>query len=313
MHRRIKLDKEGTMNRVVLTMAAVAFVLGALNGSMGADLRIYNDGDIDYVPLEASFVLTAEDTESSVGEIRFSINGASPRVYDGPITLDSEGRHVIAYWAVDMAGNVSNEKIYSVVVDATAPQGFVSIHGPALMDEEEIFLTASSNIVIWAEDDLSGVDAIHVSLDGGSYVLYTEPVAITDEGYHTASAYAVDNVGNRTEEFSVAGYVDSTPPVVSVSARNNFVAVAGKNYTNKTNEFVVSANDEYSGVGEVLVSLDGSEYVAYSGPFKVQIRGEHTIRAKAVDRLGNESTPVELNFYVDISPPNTSMGVELED
>jgi hypothetical protein len=62
-----------------------------------------------------------------------------------------------------------------------------------------------------------------------------------------------------------------------------------------------------------MVSFDGSEFVTYSGAFKVQIPGYHTIRAKAVDLLGNESNPTELSFHVDVKPPEAKMGVTLEE
>jgi hypothetical protein len=234
-------------------------------------------------------------------------------VYDDPITLDREGRHVIVYWAVDRTGNVSSEKIYSVIVDATPPDGFVSVHGPAFIEGDLIYLTGGSTIVVWAEDQLSGVDTVYVSLDGSNFAEYADPVSITDEGYHTASAYAVDNVGNRTDVFSVEGYVDSTPPRVSITAKEDFVEVGRERYTNRVNEYTVAASDEYAGVQDVLVSLDGSDYVAYTAPFKVQQPGPHVVRAVAQDRLGNRSAPVELSFYVDVTPPSATMGVTLEE
>jgi len=301
------------MKKGLLAAVFLIFMLGTLNLLNATDMRIYNDGEIDYVPLKASFALGAEDMESTVKEIRYSINGSSIEVYDEPITFDTEGRQVIVYWAIDMIGNVSGEKIYSVIVDATPPEGFVSVMGPAFMGSDTVYLTGESTVVIWAEDELSGVDAIYVSLDNGGFVPYTEPVSIMEEGYHTASAYAVDNVGNRTEEFSIDGYVDNTPPNVTISVRNSFVEVAGKKFTNAGNIYTVSAEDEYVGIREILVSLDGSEFVTYTAPFRVQIPGAHTVQAKAVDRLGNESAPAELSFFVDITPPKASMGVSLEE
>jgi hypothetical protein len=306
-------DEEGEMKKGFFAVLLGLFIMGSLHTMIAQETRIYNDGEIDYAPLEAGFVLTAEDMESTVKEIRYSVNGSAAAVYDNPIILDREGRNVIVYWAVDRTDNVSSEKIYSVIVDATPPEGFVSVHGPAFMEGDLIYLTAGSTIVVWAEDQLSGVDAVYVSLDESSFAEYTNPVSISEEGYHTASAYAVDNVGNRTDVFSVEGYVDSTPPRVSITTREDFVEVAGESYTNRVNEFTVTASDEYAGVQDVLVSLDGSEYVAYTAPFKVQQAGSHVVRAIALDRLGNRSAPAELSFYVDVTPPSTTMGVTLEE
>ena len=288
-------------------------MIGSCTLACAQETRIYYDGEIDYAPMEASFVLSAEDMESTVREIRYSIDGSSPAVYRTPITLDREGRHIIVYWAVDMAGNVSSEKIYSVIIDATPPDGFVTVHGPAFMEDDNVYLSTGSTIVVWAEDQISGVDTIYVSLDEGDYVEYTGPVSISEEGYHKASAFAVDNVGNRTDAFSVDGYVDSTPPSVSITAKEDFVEVRGQRYTNSRNEYTVTASDPYAGVREIMVSLDGSDYVTYTAPFKVQLSGRHVVRAVAEDRLGNRSEPVDLSFYVDITPPKTTMGATLPE
>jgi hypothetical protein len=301
------------MKKGLVAVILTIFVIGAIPALFGQDKRIYNDGEMDYVPLEATFVLTAEDDESSVKEIRYSINGAGIELYDDPITLNEEGRQLIVYWAMDMTDNVSSEKLYTVIVDASPPDGFVSVNGPAFTDDDGLYITGQSRIVIWAEDELSGVDAVYVSLDDSPFSRYTDPVTIEEEGYHEASAYAVDNVGNATDVFTVAGYVDSTPPDVTIESRDDFAEVGGENYTNRDNVYTVTADDEISGVREILISLDGSDYAVYSAPFRLQIEGSHTINVKAVDRLGNESVPMDLRFYVDMTAPSTSMGVSLEE
>ena len=142
---------------------------------------------------------------------------------------------------------------------------------------------------------------------------YTGPVVIEDEGYHTASSYAVDNVGNRSDTYAVSGYVDSTPPEVEIMQKDAFIVVNDNNYTNRSNEYKVVARDAISGTENLWVSLDGSDWAAYSGPFKVQSKGFHTLRAKAQDNLGNVSDPVQIGFYVDIVPPETTIGTTIEE
>jgi hypothetical protein len=301
------------MQKWCLTALAFLFTAACAGGALGQELRIYNDGVIDYVPMQASIMLDAEDLESTLQEIQVSIDGGSLQPYDGALSFNSEGRHIVVYRAVDRTGNISTEKIYSVIVDGTPPDGAAGVDGALyLSGDNELYITADAQIVLWAEDELSGVDRIFVSLDGGGFVAYAEPVAIREEGYHTATAYAVDNVGNRTVEFEVAGYVDSTPPEVSIQPEEDFVVVQGTNYTHRQNQFRVTASDQYAGVREVLVSLDGSDYVTYTGSFKVQLAGRHTLRAVAADNLGNRSEPAAVEFYVDVVPPDTSMGVSVD-
>ncbi len=276
------------------------------------DKRIYNDGIIDYVPLTAQFVLSAEDFESTVKEIQYSVDGSAVVVYEEPIRFTSEGRHFIAYRAIDMTDNIGTERIYSVIVDGSPPEGIASVEGNAYMEEEYVYVTKESAIVLWAEDNLSGVDRIYVKLDDMDFVPYTKPLVIAEEGYHTAEAYAVDNVGNATPRLVVQGCVDSSPPVVSIVPAEDFVNVKNERYTNKMNEYTVKAYDEFAGVKEIMVSFDGSEYVTYVTPFMVQVPGFHTVRAKAVDNLGNVSDPVEMSFFVDVQPPESKIGASVD-
>ncbi len=300
------------MKKWLFTSLILIFGICSLQVSSGQEMRIYNDGIIDYVPMTASFVLSADDFESSLKEIQYSVDGSALKIYDGPISFSTEGRHVIVYRAIDKTDNISSEQIYSVIVDGTPPDGIASVDGPLFVDKNKIYISTKSAIVLWAEDNLSGVDTIYVSLDGGEYMAYTNPVIIDQEGYHRADAYAVDNVGNKTADFKVEGYVDNSPPVVQIEPKNRFVVVNGKNYTNRFNEYKVSAYDNMSGVRNILVSFDGSEYVSYTSPFMVQMSGQHILRAKAVDNLGNESDLQELTFFTDITPPKASMGASVE-
>jgi hypothetical protein len=301
------------MNKVLVVLFLGFFLLVSVHVSICEERRIYNDGVIDYVPLTASFVLDAWDSESSLKSIQYSVDGSPLQKYTGPLSFSTEGRHVIVYRAVDTIGNISNERVYSAIVDGTPPKGLVTVEGPVFIEDGTFYLTTGSEVVVWAEDNLSGVDMVWVKLDDGEYMAYTGPIAIEDEGYHTARSYAVDNVGNRSATYKVSGYVDSTPPEVRILSRDMFVVVNNENYANRTNEYRVVAKDEIAGTEKLWVSLDGSDWVAYSGPFKVQSQGIHTLRAKAEDSLGNVSGPVEINFYVDKAPPETTLGTAIEE
>jgi len=300
------------MRKWFVFLLLIMFMFSSLNVMFGEDKRIYNDGVIDYVPISASFALSASDIDSTLKEVQYSIDGSPLEVYKDPISLTTEGRHVIVYRAIDFTDNISNEKIYSVIVDATPPDGLASVDGPAFIRDNKAYLTKESKIILWATDNLSGVDTIYVNLDEGDYIAYKEPVLINVEGYHTASAYAVDNVGNITDTFIMKGYVDSTPPVLRINTKKDFIVVNYNNYTNKENEYSINAYDDIAGVEQIFISLDNSEYVTYTGAFKVQIAGFHSLKAKACDYLGNESDPLELNFFVDVVPPETYMETSVE-
>lgn len=301
------------MKRYFLIVFILLFSFCSAYTILGQEKRIYNDGVIDYVPITATFILTAEDFESTLKEIQYSVDGSPFVKYENPISFTTEGRHIISYRALDRTDNISVEKIYSVVIDATPPKGVVSVEGPSFMRGDYVYITQNTQVILLAEDNLSGVDVVYVQVDEGDYIAYTDALAIPEEGPHTIRTYAVDNVGNKTTEITIKGYVDNAPPGVQIVPKNDFVVVGDQNYTNKMNEYTVSAEDDFSGTRDVLVSLDGGKYFYYIEPFKIQTAGAHTVTAKAVDNLGNESALTELTFFVDVVPPTTTFGTTITE
>ncbi len=112
--------------------------------------------------------------------------------------------------------------------------------------------------------------------------------------------------------YEIGGYVDNTPPVISIEKTKELVDLQGRKYTTYDNVFSVYADDLISGVKETFVSIDGKEFFTYTEPFKIEKAGFHSIRAKAVDFLGNESSIAELTFYSDAKTPAVSHEVLIQ-
>ncbi|MFW6338531.1 MAG: OmpL47-type beta-barrel domain-containing protein, partial [Alkalispirochaetaceae bacterium] len=187
--------------------AALGLSLFLLASTLSAqERRIYSSDAIDYAPKEARFVLAAGDLTENLDYIEYSVDGGEMTRYEEPIRIEEEGRHFITYRAVDITGNVSREKVYTVVIDTTPPFVSAGAVGPAYVDEEgTAYLTSESAVVLEAADRLSGVRRIYVSMDNEEFVPYTGPTRFEEEGELTGYAYAVDNVGNRTETFQANG------------------------------------------------------------------------------------------------------------
>lgn len=295
-----------TVILVCLLLAAGIVLVGA------QQKRVYSDGEIDYAPSGVKIQLFGEDTGASLKRIEYMINDGKMQVYEGPIQLSGEGRYVIAYRALDQLGNISKEKIYSCIVDNTPPYFTASANGPAFIEDGVAYGTSNTAIVLWAEDELSGVANIYVSLDESGFMKYTGSTYIEEEGKHVGKAYAVDNVGNRTDTYSYEAYIDNTPPNVKIEPETPFVKLQGDNYSTGTNKYTVSAYDNIAGVREILVSVDRGEYFTYTEPVSVQEHGFHSVRAKAVDYLGNTSKAVEVGFYVDVETPKTGIEITVD-
>ncbi|TFG61370.1 MAG: hypothetical protein E4H36_10550 [Spirochaetales bacterium] len=300
------------MKKLLIIFIAVLCLGGGL---FAQQMKVYNNGEIDYVPLSAKFKLFGEDFESSLERLEYSINGEPFKLYTGPISLPAEGRYIIAYRALDKTGNISTEKVYSCIVDNTAPYGGVSAKGTAYVDGGVAYGRGDTAIAVWGEDLLSGVSAIYVNIDNSGFVKHEGASMvgyIHGEGKHKAEAYGVDNVGNKTLVYYAEGYIDNTAPRVEITPKEKFVTLQGENFTNRENTFSVSAYDNTSGVKELFISIDGGDYFTYVDPIKIQWEGKHTIKAKALDYLNNESSPLELSFYVDVKIPRPTLEVNIE-
>lgn len=303
--------KGETMKKTIILVCVLLTVGFVLLGAQ--EKRIYNDGEIDYVPAGVKIRLFGEDAGSSLERIEYMINDGKIQQYNGPIQLTGgEGRYAISYRAVDKLGNISKEKIYSCIVDDTPPYFTASANGPAFIENGVAYGTSNTAIVLWAEDELSGVGNIYVSLDNSGFMKYTGSAYIEEEGKHTGVAYAVDNVGNRTKTYSYQAYIDNTPPKVTIKPDTPFIELQGDKYSSAANKYAVSAYDNIAGVKEILVSVDRGEYFTYTEPISVQEHGFHSIRAKAADYLGNMSKASEVGFYVDVETPKTDIEITVD-
>lgn len=298
------------MRRFTLAALIALVTVGAVAAQ---ELRIYNNGQVDFAPSAARFVLTADELESSLAEIEYSINGGEMMVYDGPLQLSEEGRHVISYRATDVTGNVSSEEVYTVIIDDTAPGLSATARGNAFVEDGRAYLRGDTAILVNARDSSSGVGGIFISLDNENFIRFSDVAFVTEEGDHTGYAYAVDNVGNRSRTFSIRASVDNTAPVVRIVPRQRLTTVQGDRYTSSANEFVVSARDAVAGVETIEVSVDRQEFVTYTGPISFSSSGLHSIRARAVDRLGNTSAIEELSFFVDVDVPQPQIEAIIGD
>ncbi|MEI7012385.1 hypothetical protein V9X60_06635 [Leptospira licerasiae] len=53
--------------------------------------------------------------------------------------------------------------------------------------------------------------------------------------------------------------------------------------------------------------MDSGEWKLYADPVSVEAQGNHTIEAKSVDSVGNESDVKKIAFIVDTTPPETKI------
>src|SRR4029078_12726213 len=83
---------------------------------------------------------SSDGAGDGVEKIEYTVDGGAPRTYEGPISVDTDGEHEIAYYATDKNGNVEKAKTVAFRVDGAAPTSTAT----ATIDQA----AASANVTI---------------------------------------------------------------------------------------------------------------------------------------------------------------------
>jgi PKD repeat protein len=204
-------------------------------------------------------------------------------------SMFASGTHTITVRAKDRAGNESETSV-SVAIDNAPP--IVAITEPL----SGVVVSGVITVSVQANDAISGVASVSLYLDGLLQAALTQPpfnfplnTLPFASGPHTIGARAVDNSGNQAES-SILIVFDPVPPVVSITSPASGAIVSG------IITVTVEANDSISGVGGVTLYIDNQLHSTLNQPpfnFTVDTSGltpaSHTLTARAVDRVGNQS------------------------
>ncbi|TGL73902.1 multi-beta-barrel domain surface protein OmpL47 [Leptospira yasudae] len=262
-----------------------------------------------YVNSKSSFEISAKDDSSTVDYIEYKIGEADYAKYTSPITILKEGVNRLTYRAVDKAGNKEPAKALVVVVDNTAPT--VKIAPSEILYNLEGYNFGSKNVTytITATDALSGVKEVKYSINGGDLRPYdNQPIKLEKAGVNLIKYSAVDNSGNSSSEAILVVTLDDVKPEVEIQGNTPLVIIDGKTYSRKGNSFTIKAVDGQSGIKRILIKVDNApDFVPYAEPITIDAQGEHTIEAKAIDNVGNESETKRVSFSVDVNPPTTQI------
>jgi hypothetical protein len=148
-----------------------------------------------------------------------------------------------------------------------------------------------------------GIRGTFLSLNGGSYGLYTGPVVINANGWTTVSAYAIADSGlvspAVTDTFAIDGVVPSTGSNVDTAAGYWY------NATDAPVAVTLTATAGPSGVGATYWSLDSAPWVN-STTLTVSGDGVHTLEFYSVSGAGL-SGPVQTQLVrIDTGAPTSA-------
>jgi len=238
--------------------------------------------------------LHGSDGESGLWGMQYCVNhGIINDAMDGQdVTIATSGVWALDTRAVDNEGNVSAWSAETVRVDLAAPSDLTTV-GTG-------WYTAPQNVIVLADDPVSGVDHVEWQLDGG---LVQRPsrgtsVPIAADGVHILRTRAVDVAGNTSSWNDHTVRIDTVVPTDTTAAPGGWqtaplpVTIAGA--------------DGHSGVLEVTYSLDGGAPVTTTSGTVVTVSGDgdHVLTTKVRDNAGNQSGWKTTNIHIDTTAPD---------
>lgn len=211
------------------------------------------------------------------------------------LTNLSEGDHIVRINANDLAGRHAAELSIPFRVDTVQPVLNVS-QFPAVITS-----SSSATFVFSAVDTLSGVKSYECSRDAAAFLPCTSPVnlaGLTEKAYNYRIR-AVDNAGNLSAVYSYNWTVSTAAAMINITSRPaNFSNSSAANFV---------FNGTWGGVAiaQFECSLDGLAFAACTSPasFTGLSEAAHTFAVRGKNAAGTLSTPVMINWTVDVTAP----------
>ena len=269
------------------------------------------------------FIIASATDNEKVAKVYFYIDGVLKYIdyyptyyyYWNSATV-SDGSHNLVARAYDEAGNIGTSPTVAVNVsngpsDTIPPT--INITSPAngstVSGNVNIEATATDNVGVTKVEFL--VDGVLKSTDASSPYSYSWDSTAVINGPHTLLVKAYDAAGNTGTSGQVGINVlnDTTPPTVKIIAPVNGATVSNSLYV------IAQATDNVKAT-KVEFYLDGnlvdtddtpfSDYFWFSWNTAATADGNHTLTAKAYDRVGNTKTDT-MAAVVDNTEPNISI------
>jgi hypothetical protein len=232
-------------------------------------------------------VIEVRFTTNEQATIFYTLDGSVPTEksmeYSGFLTINSEGRTELMFIAVDMVGNRSSVGSAVYRIDTHAPK--IDITPPAGLYAKDVDVKL-----------LTGEPArIFFSLCGSPFAPYKDRVSVNKPC--TLQAYAVDEVGNKSELFIALYSFEKSLPVVTASHESGLF--------DKPFKLVLSSSTNV----KIRYSLDEfaplSSFLIYKTPLTIKA-GQTIISYYGENSAGVRSDLVKMVYTVDIHPPKVS-------
>jgi len=260
-----------------------------------------------YVSERSMISLSATDNKAGVKTIFFTQDGRPFTEYAEPFQLKGgQGAHYVKFKGQDKVDNIgalkSDDDLANLMLDLSAPKINHAYVGPQFKTRDTTFITSETKVRLTATDYQSGVQTLNYKLDGEEEE-FKEPFTVEKDGYHKVDYFAKDNVNNLAEnDFFLV--VDNDGPEIYHHFSMQNVGMAKMDEEGEVpvysthNLLYLAATDEAVGTNKIFYTMDENTERLYAGPIKGISKGFHTLKIRAVDYLGNETTSDIINFMI---------------
>jgi hypothetical protein len=260
-------------------------------------LEITGDQYENIISARSKILLKANDNGIGVDKIFYKLDEGNWKNYQAPLgaTLIEQGEHTLQYYCTDLTGNRENEKTFSFYVDKTPPIMVQELIGKSFIAGGREYASGRNQIKITTFDNKAGVKEVFYSINNKDYVKYESPFYLSDvRGTLSLKAYAVDNVGNRTESFEKAEtmtvpYIDLAGPSLSYSFNGPVFKMRDTLFVCEKTTVLLKGLDNESGFNRIEYAIDNTSPVVYSNPFSFKTEGNHMVEITGFDNVENIS------------------------
>ena len=265
---------------------------------------VVDDAGQSWLPPGTEVDFKASDSLSGVAQTELTVNGQVHRAPSGlTLPLNQPGANQLTANAQDAVGNASEPVHALVFLDDQPPQGKLELKGLQQRKDGQLFTGPNLQIVAQIEDRQSGLAQWTPHLNG----LPVDParwLGPWQEGAYSASATAMDRVGNQTETESITFFVDAAPPKISHSITSQtFTNANGETFVALPISLNAQALDHHFGACNIEFYEPGSGWQPLDGPVTLEMP---TVTLRTRDPLGNAISET-LEWAIDRQPPELKL------
>lgn len=213
-----------------------------------------------------------------------------------PFTVTAtSGTNTVSVRASDLAGNLSNIKTVSWVVDSSAPDVQITSRPSQYTSSQ------SAEILFTGTDDGQAITKFDCKLDGGEFGPCTSPQSLSSlaVGSHEFWVRGYDSANNVSPAVKATWFIDKTNPTLAVTSSQS-----GRT---KSTTAVVSYTKSDNSTSDLTVtcSLDDVALTNCGSPINLQSlsEGAHFVTVAVQDAAGNTQTSRTGTWVVDLTPP----------